>query len=419
MARATRDARLETRTARLKLSRGRRYQTTLTGLMALCYRRTKAGFGTWYARLTDPQGKERVTKLGAADDHAEADGRTVLTYAQAQEKCRALAKETHATKGAPLTVAEAAERYLAWYKEHRRAYQETDHTVQAHVLPTFGERLVSDLRTVEIKVWLNRLATQPARIRTVAGKKQRHRDKPSTPDQKRARKSTANRVLTVLKAILNRAFEDELVSEDTAWRRVRPFENADEPVTRFLTETEAKRLINVCGPDFRRLVKAALFTGTRYSELAGMTAANFNADSASVYIEPSKSGRGRHVPLNAQGLAFFKECAAGRTGKDLLFTKADGSAWKKNHHVRSLQNACKVAKITPAIGFHELRHTYASLLAQAGADLLTISKLLGHADTRITSRHYAHLCDRTLSNAVRTLLPGFGHESDSKITAIR
>ena len=35
----------------------------------------------------------------------------------------------------------------------------------------------------------------------------------------------------------------------------------------------------------------------------------------------------------------------------------------------------------PAVGFHELRHTYASLLAQAGVDLLTISKLLGHADT--------------------------------------
>lgn len=57
-----------------------------------------------------------------------------------------------------------------------------------------------------------------------------------------------------------------------------------------------------------------------------------------------------------------------------------------NHH----------AIITPAIGFHELLHTYASLLAQAGADLLIISKLLGHADTRIISRHYAHLCDKNI-----------------------
>jgi len=76
------------------------------------------------------------------------------------------------------------------------------------------------------------------------------------------------------------------------------------------------------------------------------------------------------------------------------------------------------AKIAPAVSFHELRHTYASLLAQAGADLLTISKLLGHADTRITARHYAHLCDKTLANTVDKLLPNFGFKPDEKVTDI-
>jgi integrase len=68
----------------------------------------------------------------------------------------------------------------------------------------------------------------------------------------------------------------------------------------------------------------------------------------------------------------------------------------------------------PAISFHELRHTYASHLAQAGVDLLTISKLLGHADTRVTSRHYAHLADKTLAEAV-TKLPSFGGQERSKV----
>jgi len=65
-----------------------------------------------------------------------------------------------------------------------------------------------------------------------------------------------------------------------------------------------------------------------------------------------------------------------------------------------------VAKVKPAVSFHDLRHTYGSHLAQAGVDLLTISKLLGHADTRITSKHYAHLADKTLAQAV-TKLPSF------------
>ena len=66
-----------------------------------------------------------------------------------------------------------------------------------------------------------------------------------------------------------------------------------------------------------------------------------------------------------------------KTGEELVFTKADSTAWGKNQHVRPLLEACKNAKIRPAVAFHELRHTYASHLAQAGVDLLTISKLLG------------------------------------------
>jgi site-specific recombinase XerD len=102
-----------------------------------------------------------------------------------------------------------------------------------------------------------------------------------------------------------------------------------------------------------------------------------------------------------------------------MFARNDGEPWGKNHQQRPLSDACKRAKITPPLRFHETRHSYASALAQAGADLLTISKLLGHADTRITSRHYAHLTDATLANAVNHLLPNFGSIESTNIAAIR
>lgn len=105
----------------------------------------------------------------------------------------------------------------------------------------------------------------------------------------------------------------------------------------------------------------------------------------------------------------------GKNGKDRVFVKQDGNLWGENHHARLMKEACHHASITSAIGFHELRHTYASLLAQAGADVLTISKLLGYADTRITSRHYAHLCDKTLANIVNRLLPNCRHKKERKI----
>ena len=137
-----------------------------------------------------------------------------------------------------------------------------------------------------------------------------------------------------------------------------------------------------------------------------------------MHFSDTKSGKPRNVPLNGEGLTFFREVLAGKTGEDCVFTKTVGDEWGKNHHVRRLKLACKASKVKPAISFHELRHTYASHLAQADVPLLTISKLLGHADIRTTARHYAHLTDKTLRDAV-ALLPDFaGTTEEPKVVSI-
>jgi integrase len=423
MARSARDTRLETRTARLKLARGARNYVPIGKRLALGYRRTSQGFGTWQARIFGQDGGYRFFSLAAADDQQDANGVDVLDFYQAQAKARKKYDDfMHGRVGqSQQTVAQAATRYLEWYKDHRKAYRETNAAIKAHILPTFGERPIERLQAREIREWHRALATHAPRLRTRKGARQRFGTKPQAEEQKRARRASANRVLTILKAILNKALEDELATDDSAWKNVRPFKNADAPRVRFLTEAESTRLINASGPDFRALVRGALFTGARYGELTALTANDVNPDTATVFIRPSKGGKGRHVPLSAAGLDFFRAAIAGKPGEAVVFTKANGEPWGKNHHVRALKEACgkDKAKIAPAIGFHELRHTYASLLAQAGADLLTISKLLGHADTRVTSRHYAHLCDRTLANAVNALLPTFGHKPEGKLRAIR
>lgn len=425
MARSVRDSNLETRKARLKLDIGIRYWRQIGKGLALGYRRTQAGYGSWLIRLLTPEGKYPVVVIGRADDYQDANGTDILDFFQAQAHCRAYfdkkAAEWRGEVDKPVTVAEAAARYLAWFKEHKKSYRETESAVNVHILPHFGDKLLAELTAPEIRGWLETLASTPARRRTgMWEKEQKFADKPATSDAKRARKATANRTLTVLKAILNKAFQDELVKDDAAWRRVKPFPNADEAITRFLTVAESTRLINACKPDFRRLVKAALFTGARYGELIRLRAGEVNTDTGIVAIHAdAKSGKVRYVPLSAEGLDFFKEQVVGKRGDDLVFVREDGFRWGKSHQDRPLRAACQQAAIEPPVSFHELRHTYASLLAQAGADLLTISKLLGHADTRITSRHYAHLCDRTLADTVRAKLPSFGHVSDNKVQAIR
>jgi integrase len=429
MARSRRSSGLESRDARRKLTKANEpYWVTIDGAVALGYRKGEKS-GTWHARVR-LNGAYRRDALGIADDFRDADGRQVLDYWQAQAAARSAAERLireddpkwqaaqveRATAG--YTVREASEHYLAWYRFHRKAIRETETAIKAHILPRLGERPIQEIKARELREWLNRLAARAPRRRTRLGKAQAYGEKPDTEDAKRARRATANRVFGILKAILNRAFQDELVADDSAWRKVRPFKGADEPVIRFLAAAEATRLVNASPPPFRSLVAAALHTGARYSELTTLTAGDFSAKAAALYFRPSKSGRGRHVPLSAEGLEFFKRVTAGHPGNALIFTRGDGAIWGKNHQVRPLTEACKVAKIAPAITFHELRHTYASTLINEGVELPVISKLLGHADTRITMRHYAHLADKTLRAAVARL-PSLGVSTDDKIRAVR
>jgi integrase len=422
MARAQRSSTLNTRTSRLKLKVPRRASDTGDGFLdqsgrkfltigkglALGYRRTEDGYGTWQARVWNGV-RYQYRNLGVADDFQDANGIDVLDFYQAQGVAREffeLATKGH-MPGKEITVNEAAGSYLDWYRDHRRASKETESAIRAHILPALGDHKVGDLTAPQLRAWLEKIAKAPARIRSGKSKKQRTKPAPKTDEDRRRRQATANRVLNVLKALLNKAFHDGLVADNTAWRQVKRFKGADEARVRFLTDAEATRLVNACSADLRPLVQAALLTGARYGELTAMQACDVNLKTAQVYIARSKSGKPRYVPLNPEGLALFKDQLRGLTGDAFVFTKKDGTAWGKNHHVRLLTDACKAAKVRPAVAFHELRHTYASHLAQAGVDLLTISKLLGHADTRMTSKHYAHLADKTLAAAV-TRLPSFG-----------
>lgn len=421
MARSAKNTKLDNRTARLKLNKGRRYQVTLREGVALCYRRTAQGFGMWKVRAEGADGRETMYGIGAADDYTDADGVEVLDFYQAQDRARDLAK---ARPTPAYTVGDAIDAYLRWYRENRKAIEATEVTIRAHIRPALGNRPIAELTAEELKDWRDKLARAKARRRTARGKAQEHkRERDTATDEdkdeaKRARRATANRILAVLKAILNKAFEDGKAKDDKEWRRVRPFEKVDVPRVRFLTEAESVRLVNACNAEFRPLVRAALLTGARYGELVRMTVGAFNERTGQLFITPSKSGKARHIPVNAAGAELFKSLTLGRPADAPMFTK-DGAPWGKNHQQRPILLACKAAKIVPPVRFHELRHTYASTLAQAGADLLTISKLLGHADTRITARHYAHLCDRTLAQAVNNLLPAFGAVEQSNVEAIR
>jgi integrase len=88
--------------------------------------------------------------------------------------------------------------------------------------------------------------------------------------------------------------------------------------------------------------------------------------------------------LTEEGLRLFASLTAGKLGNDPVFVRHDGGVWGKSHQLRPMLEACKRAKINPAISFHVLRHTHGSTLAMRGVPMGVIAEQLGHADTRMT-----------------------------------
>ena len=115
-------------------------------------------------------------------------------------------------------------------------------------------------------------------------------------DGVRKRRATASRILTVRKAAVNHAWKAGHVASDDAWRRVRPFKSVVTARVPYLSQSECARLVNACKPEFRNLVRGALLTGCRYSELAAMRVDDFNPDAGVVTIRENKAGKPRQAP---------------------------------------------------------------------------------------------------------------------------
>ena len=418
MARTVRNAKIDTRSARVKLTERREpYWTPVSAGCAIGYRRGAKG-GTWIARFRDENGKQHYEALGAADDARDADGLTVYSFSQAQDRARAFfAKRAREIAGdfepsaGPYSVAKALEAYFA-ERERRgsKGLAKDRAAARVRILPALGEIELSKLATKRIRDWHTGLATAAKLTRTARTTKERKSQSVDMKDADavRARRATANRTLTVLKAALNHAYHEGRAATDEAWRKVKPFREADAPVVHFLSDDECRRIVNACDGAFRNIVKGALVTGCRYGELTRMRASDFNAEAGTITVRESKAGKPRHVALTDEGQALFAELTAGKSGRDLVFVRDDGNAWGPSHQQRPLDAASARAKIEPSATFHILRHTYASALAMRGVPMGVIAAQLGHNDTRMTERHYAHLAPNYVAETVRAALPALG-----------
>lgn len=135
----------------------------------------------------------------------------------------------------------------------------------------------------------------------------------------------------------------------------------------------------------RDAILLAAYTGLRKSEILRLKPENIR-DGWILLDANTKSGRARGIPIPQKVSAICKHLPLGIT-KDIL---------------RNEFETARVKAGMPHVRFHDLRHSYASLLASQGVSLRIVGELLGHSSPTVTQR-YAHLYPKALKDAVRKL----------------
>jgi integrase len=406
--------------------------------LALGYRKSSAG-GSWSVRRYDPATRRNTElRIGTADDNRDADGVEVLNFAQAQRKVMADAKvRADQSSGKLYTVADAVTDYIDYLRAHRKSADDTAIKLNAYVVPYLGNKRIAELTPGDFDEWLKgaikrqqkrkhkKSRPEPKRRRKMKpqeleGDAEGSKAIPHDPDElRRRRKATVNRVITALKATLNHAHDRRKVATRDAWAKLRKFKGVDAARMRWLTEAEAKRLMNAAAPDLRELIQGGLMTGCRPGELTRARGRDFDAQSETLLVPDSKSGKPRRVPLTAQGVALLESLAGRIQPDELILTRADRSPWTRVAIIRGMQTASDAAKVSPRATFYALRHTYASHLVQQGTPLLFVASALGHRDARMVEKHYGHFAPSHVAKMIKAKLPTFGIQLNTNVRTLK
>jgi hypothetical protein len=328
MARRPRASRLETRTARLKLAvREKPYDfTTISPGIAAGYRRNRAA-GTWVVRVADGHGGNWTKRVGIADDFEEADGEHVLSWWQAIEAARRVARGS-ADVGRPATVKEAVDAYEKDLIARGGSLRNVGR-IRAHLTPTLASKPVGLLTARELAAWRDSLLTG----RTAA---------------------TVVRICRSAKAALNLAARrDSRITTHAAWR------DGLGGISEGFVSRNLQRL--TVDRAFGLYVETAAVTGARPSQVARLVVADLQ-DGANprLMVPASRKGRNNRKPAKipvpitpelAHKLA--TDCPADAP----LLPRANGRAWQpsNNDHTRLYAQAAERAGVSGT--FYQLRHS--------------------------------------------------------------
>jgi len=220
-----------------------------------------------------------------------------------------------------------------------------------------------------------------------------------------------NHFLSTLSTCLKTAVEWEVIKNIPRIKRLRVTPSKFD----YLTEEEADKILAQTDGQIKEMIFFCLKTGVRFGELIALDWNDIDFQEKQITIRRSivrgimgstKSNKIRYIPMiNSVSDMLIKRTKS----HGFVFTRHK-THFTQHYSCKKLYQACRKAGLRK-IGWHKLRHTFASHLAQRGVDLYSIKELLGHASI-ITTMRYAHLCPSTLRASMNVLEPNHAKQID-------
>jgi len=274
------------------------------------------------------------------------------------------------------TYDDLADQHVTFAKTYQKRPDNTQSVIDLHLRPRWGKQRLNEISQQAVAQWLAEKRTGGLA--------------PATVEK--------------LRATLHRSFE--LAGKwGMPGGQINPVRNVPRAKfsnarQRYLSADEAKRLLRAVeaspNPQLKYIVGLLLLTGARKSELLRAQWKDINLDQKAWFIPDSKTGKSRHVPLSQQAITLIRK-----------LPKWDGVPWLVPNPdtmkpfdtiKRAWDSARKEAGLSD-LRLHDLRHSAASFMINAGIDLYTVGRILGHADHQSTQR-YSHVANDSLMKAV-------------------
>ena len=333
------------------------------------------GGKTYYYYYRDERGKQRKYKLANAADISPSQARILCERARSQLMMGVDIQEEKIQKRVAPTLDEFFQNsYLPYVQSYKRSWVVDVSVYNNHIKTLLGSEYIDAIGSVQIMAVMNQAA-------------------------KTLSDGSTNRLLIILRYMFNLAMKWQIAgikSNPTASYKLKKLSNHRE---RYLTAQETQQLITYVNAAkqntmLKYIIPMLLLTGARKREVLDARWEDIDFTRQSWRIAFTKSGRERHVPLSAAAIALLQQIPK---QNDYIF--ANPKTKKPFTTFYFSWNTARKAAGLDGLRVHDLRHSFASFLVNAGCSLYEVQKLLGHANIAMTQR-YSHLSQDSLMRAV-------------------